>query len=91
MPWEINVGSWHVQCQNNLSADNYASLMNIYIEDLTEFWLWALEKIRDNKARVARTYNNKGKPKGFQVGDLVWELVLPVGTKDPAYRKWSPN
>ncbi|WVZ58668.1 hypothetical protein U9M48_008910 [Paspalum notatum var. saurae] len=24
-------------------------------------------------------------------GDLVWELVLPVGTKDPAFGKWSPN
>ena len=25
------------------------------------------------------------------MGDLIWELVLPVGTKDPVYGKWSPN
>ena len=91
MPWEVNIGSRRVQFQNDLSADEYASLMNINAEDLTELWLWALEKIKDNKAKVARAYNKKVKPKSFQVGDLVWELVLPIGTKDPAYGKWSLN
>ncbi|WVZ76831.1 LOW QUALITY PROTEIN: hypothetical protein U9M48_024760 [Paspalum notatum var. saurae] len=46
---------------------------------------------RDNKARVAKAYNRKVKPKNFKIGDLVWELVLPVGTKDSAFGKWSPN
>jgi hypothetical protein len=45
----------------------------------------------ENKAKVARAYNKKVKPKEFQVGDLVWEAVLPLGTKDAAYGKWSPN
>ena len=27
-------------------------------------------------------YNKKVRPKEFQVGDLVWEAVLPLGTKD---------
>ena len=52
--------------------------------------LWSLEKIKANKAKVARAYNKKVRPKAFQK-DLVWELLLPVGTKDPAYGKWSPN
>jgi hypothetical protein len=41
--------------------------------------------------RVARAYNKKVKLKEFQVGDLVWEAVLPLGTNDTTYGKWSPN
>jgi hypothetical protein len=65
--------------------------MSNNIEDLTELKLWSLEKIKENKAKVARAYNKKVKPKEFQVGDLVWEEVLPLGTKDAEYGKWSPN
>ena len=90
-PWEVNIGSRRISFQNDLSADEYASLMNINTEDLVELWLWALEQIKENKAKVSRAHNKKVKPKNFQVGDLVWELVLPVGTKDPFFGKWSPN
>jgi hypothetical protein len=62
--------------------------MSDNVEDLTELRLWLLEKIKENKAKVARAYNKKVKPKEFQVGDLVWEAVLPLGTKDTAYGKW---
>jgi hypothetical protein len=65
--------------------------MSDNVEDITELKLWSLEKIKENKAKVARAYNKKVKPKEFQVGDLVWEAVLPLGTKDAAYGKWSPN
>jgi hypothetical protein len=72
-------------------AEEYATLMNDNVEDLTELRLWSHEKIKENKAKVARAYNKKVKPKEFQVGDLVWEAVLPLGTKDAPYGKWSPN
>jgi hypothetical protein len=65
--------------------------MNDNVEDLTELRLWSLEKIKENKAKVARAYNKKVKPKNFQVGDLVWEAVLPLGTKDKKFGKWSPT
>jgi hypothetical protein len=78
LPWEITAGSRRIEFQNDLTAEEYAALMNDNIEDLTELRLWSLEKI-------------KVKPKEFQVGDLVWEAVLPLGTKDAAYGKWSPN
>ena len=65
--------------------------MNVNIDDLTKLRLWALEKIKENKAKVARAYNKKVKPKDFKIGNLVWELVLSIGTKDPAFGKWSPN
>ena len=50
MPWEVNISSRRVQFQNDLSADEYASLMNINTKDLIELRLWAFEKIKDNKA-----------------------------------------
>jgi hypothetical protein len=90
LPWEITAGSRCVEFQNDLTAEEYVALMNDNIEDLTELRLWSLEKIKENKAKVARAYNKKVKPKEFQVGDLVWEAVLPLGTKDVAYGKWSP-
>jgi hypothetical protein len=80
-----------VEFQNELTAEEYAALMSDNVEDITELRLWSLKKIKENKAKVARAYNKKVKPKEFQVGDLVWEAVLPLGTKDAAYGKWSPN
>ncbi|KAK1605819.1 hypothetical protein QYE76_029492 [Lolium multiflorum] len=91
LPWEITAGSRRVTFQDDLTADEYAALMSDTIEDATELRLWSLEKIKENKARVARAYNKKVRPKEFQVGDLVWEAVLPLGTRDKAYGKWSPN
>ena len=63
LPWEITAGSRRVQFQNDLSAEEYAALMNDNVEDLTELRLWSLEKIKENKAKVARAYNKKVKPK----------------------------
>jgi hypothetical protein len=71
--------------------EEYAALMNDNIEDLTELRLWSLERIKKNMAKVARAYNKKVKLKEFQVGDLVWEAVLTLGTKDVTYGKCSPN
>jgi ribonuclease HI len=71
LPWEVTAGSRRVEFQNDLSAEEYATLMSDNVEDLTELRLWSLEKIKENKAKVARAYNKKVKPKEFQVGDLV--------------------
>jgi hypothetical protein len=91
LPWEITASSRCVEFQNDLTAKEYIAMMNNNIEDLTELRLWSLEKIKENKAMVTRAYNKKVKPKEFQVRDLVWEAVLPLGTKDAAYGKWSLN
>ena len=91
LPWEITTGSRRVEFQNDLTTEEYAALMNDNVEDLTELRLWSLEKIKENKAKVARAYNKKVRPKEFQVGDLVWEAVLPLGTKDRKYGKVVSN
>jgi hypothetical protein len=91
LPWEIMAGSGRIEFKNDLTVEEYATLMSDNVEDITELRLWSLEKIKENKAKVACAYNKKVKPKEFQVGDLVWEAVPPLGTKDAAYGKCSPN
>jgi hypothetical protein len=91
LPWEITVSSRCVDFQNDLTAEEYAALMNDNIVDLTELRLWSLERIKENKAKVTRAYNKKVRLKEFEVRDLVWEVVLPLRTKDTTYGKWSPN
>ena len=65
--------------------------MKYELEDLIHHWFAALEKIEANKARIARYYNKKVSFKGFHEGDLVWKTVLPIGSKDNKFGKWSPN
>jgi uncharacterized protein CbrC (UPF0167 family) len=43
LPWEITAGSRCVEFQNDLTAEEYATLMNDNVEDLTELRLWSLE------------------------------------------------
>ena len=61
------------------------------LEDLHLIRLKALENIEKNKIRVAKYYNSKVREKGFEEGDLVWKIILPIGTKDKVFGKWSPN
>jgi hypothetical protein len=91
LPWEITASARRIEFENDLTAEEYTALMNDNVKDLTKLRLWSLEKIKLNKAKVARAYNKKAKLKEFQVIDLVWKEVLPLGTKDAAYGKWSPN
>jgi hypothetical protein len=85
--WEITAGSRCIEFQNDLTAEQCAAFMSDNVEDLTELSLWSLEKIRENKAKVAHAYNKNVKLKEYQVRDLVWEAVLPSGTKDATYGK----
>jgi hypothetical protein len=51
----------------------------------------ALEEIEKDKRRVAKPYNKKVKVKSFHVGDLVWKMILPIGTNSNKFGKWSPS
>jgi hypothetical protein len=50
-----------------------------------------LGEIKRDKLRVARAYNKKVKEKLLQVGDLVWKMILPIGSRSKKFGKWSPN
>jgi hypothetical protein len=48
LPWEITTSSRCVEFQNDLTAEEYATLMNDNIKDFTELRHWSLEKIKEN-------------------------------------------
>ena len=67
------------------------ALMKDELKDLAGHRLNALINIEANKARVGRWYDKKVRVKTFNQGNLVWKLILPIGTKDPRFGKWSPT
>jgi hypothetical protein len=90
LPWEKKTSSRCVSLQNELAADEYTGLMKDGLEDLASHQLRALVDMEANKARVARWYDKKVKIKEFSQGDLVWKLILSIGSRDQKYGKWSP-
>jgi hypothetical protein len=50
-----------------------------------------LEEIEKEKVRIVKAYNKRVKEKLFQVGDLVWKMILPLGTRSNQFWKWSPS
>ena len=61
------------------------------IDEVTDKRLKALKEIEKDKLRVARAYSKKVKLKSFQVGDMVWKTILPLGMKSNKFGKWSPS
>jgi len=87
LPWEIKTGSRRLSFQDQLTADDYATLIMDELDDLEGHRLRALISIEENKKRVARWYDKKVKANEFADGDLVWKLILPVGTKSSKFWK----
>jgi len=85
LPWEIMTGSRRVSFQDQLVADDYATLMKDELDNLVGHRLRALISIEENKKRVARWYDKRVKAKEFTNGDLVWKLILPIGTKSSKF------
>ena len=61
------------------------------IDEVADKRLAALKATERDKLRVARAYNKKVKLKNFQIGDLVWKVILPIGSKDKKFGKCSPS
>ena len=73
--------------KNDLSAVDYHDLMMDNIDEVTDKRLRALKEIEKDKLRVARAYNKKVRIKCFQVGDLIWKTILPLGMKSNKFGK----
>jgi hypothetical protein len=91
LPVEVNLATYRLAKQNELSVVDYHDSMMDNIDEVTDKRLQPLKEIEKDKIRVARAYNKKVKLKSFQVGDLVWKTILPIDTKDHKFGKWSPN
>ena len=61
------------------------------IDEVTDKRTKVLKEIEKDKFRVARAYNKKVKDKSFQVVNLVWKTILPLGMKSNKFGKWSSN
>jgi hypothetical protein len=87
----VNLGAYRLVRQNDLNAVVYHNLMMDNIDEVTDKRIRALKEIEKDKDRVARAYNKKVRPKSLQVGELVWKIILLLGTKDIKFGKWSPS
>ncbi|KAK2442753.1 protein NYNRIN [Trifolium repens] len=91
LPVEIHLQSARVQRQMEIPLDHYYQMMSDELIDLDEERLNALEVLTRQKERVAKAYNKRVKFKSFDIGELVWKVILPMDKKDRILGKWSPN
>jgi hypothetical protein len=81
LPMEIiSLQSLRVTGQGSLSAE-YHELVMGKTDDILESRFEALENIEKEKIKIAKAYNKRVVEKPFQVGDLVWKTILPLGTR----------
>ena len=91
LPIEVNLAALRFAKQNDLSAVDYHNLMMDNIDEVADKRIKALKDIEKEKLRVARAYNKRVRIKNFQLGDLVWKVILPIGSKSRKFGKWSPS
>ena len=91
LPVEVNLAALRFARQNDLSAEDYHDLIMDNMDEVANKWMIALKDIEKEKLRVAKSYNKKVWLKDFQIGDLVWKVILPVGSKSRKFGKWSPS
>ncbi|WJX27586.1 hypothetical protein P8452_16393 [Trifolium repens] len=91
LPVEIMVQSIRVQRQMEMPSEHYENLMMDELVDLDEERLQALDVLIRQKERVAKANNKKVKYKAFNLGDLVWKVILPMDRRDRVFGKWSPH
>jgi hypothetical protein len=80
LPVEVSLQNLRVTGKAHLSAKEYNELMMDKIYDAPESQFKALEEIEKEKVKIAKAYNKCVMEKSFQVGDLVWKMILPLGT-----------
>jgi hypothetical protein len=88
---QVNLDALRIAQQNELSVVDYRNLMLNRLDEVSGERVKALGKIERDKLRVAKAYNKRVKEKSFQVRDLVWKMILPIGSRSSKFRKLSPN
>jgi hypothetical protein len=61
------------------------------LDEVSDERVKALGEIERDKFRMAKAYNKRVKEKLFQVRDLVWKSILPIGSRSSKFEKWSLN
>ena len=87
----MSLDAYRLAKQNDLTVVDYYDLMMDNIDEVSDKRMQDLKEMEKDKLQVARAYNKKVKSKSFQVGELVWKIILPLGTKSNKFGKWSPS
>jgi hypothetical protein len=66
-------------------AIHYHNLMLDRLDEVSDERMKTLGEIERDKLRVAKAYNKRVKKKSFQVGDLVWKTILPIGSRSSKF------
>jgi hypothetical protein len=91
LPVELQLQVNQVVKQDTLSSEENKSSMMDEVDDLLEKCLEAMREIEKNKVKIAKVYNKRVQEKSFQIGDMVWKTILPLGSRDNKFSKWSPS
>jgi hypothetical protein len=84
---EVNHDALQIARKNELSAVDYHNLMLDRLDVVSDDRVKALGEIEREKLRVAKAYNKRVKKKSFQVGDLIWKTILPIGSRSNKFGK----
>jgi hypothetical protein len=87
---ELNLDALQIARQNELSDLDYHNLIHDRLDEVSDERVKALCEI-ERELRVVRAYNKRVKKKSFQLGDLVWKTVLPIGSRSSKFGNWSLN
>jgi hypothetical protein len=71
-----------------LSVDEYGEMMMDRRYDVDGERFVALREIEKEKLKVSKSNNKRVREKSFQIDDLVWKTILPLGTGDHKFGKW---
>jgi hypothetical protein len=87
---ELNLDALQIARQNELSDLDYHNLIHDRLDEVSDERVKALCEI-ERELRVVRAYNKRVKKKSYQLGDLVWKTVLPIGSRSSKLGNWSSN
>ena len=64
--------------------------MDMEVEELSYARKLVYNKVVAQKARIARSYNMKVRHRTFQLGELMWKVILPLDYRSK-FGKWKPR
>ena len=79
---EVVVPSLRVSKHNGLTPQEYNQAMMMELNSENDRRIQAFNYMLIQKNKVAQTYNKRIKKKSFEVGELVWKIILLIGSKD---------
>lgn len=88
---ERAVNTLRIRKQPSLEDPDYKAAMFQVLDTIEQVRDDARGAILQNKSKIERHYNRRVRMKTFDLDDLVWRAILPLGSKDPDVGKWSPN